>query len=151
MALPVVQHHYDEMIQSHPGLLMVELHDEAITALTGAVEAIAAHEIETRFNETAAAMQAVTALYAMLDRDNGGELAANLSGVYEAVLTKLGRICFTNDPALAGESIELLSPLREAWAALEQRENGAAKVRKHARNIISGAKSKSDPVRPSTI
>ena len=147
MALPAAQYTYGEMPEKRPGRIMVELHDEAITALTDTITAIAEGEIETRFNETAAAMQAVTALFTMLDQDNGGVLASDLGRIYSDVLAKLSRIAFSNDPALAQDSIDLLQPLRTAWDELDQREQAAAEdgeaSKDHARAIVSGARAKS--------
>ena len=141
MALPAAHTNYGEMMESRPGRAMVELHDEAITALLAAVEAIAAQKIEERFTETAAAMQAVTALYAMIDQTNGGELAVNLGRVYHDVLTKLGRIAFDSDPAtLARDSISLLKPLRDAWDGLDRREAGEEEPVAPVRKIVSGVK-----------
>lgn len=141
MALPAAHTNYGEIMESRPGRAMVELHDEAITALLAAIEAIAAQKIEERFNETAAAMQAVTALYAMIDQNNGGELALNLGRVYHDVLTKLGRLAFDSDPTtLARQSIDLLKPLRDAWDGLDRREAGEEEPVAPVRKIISGAK-----------
>lgn len=147
MALPAAQYNYGETPDARPGRIMVELHDEAITALSEAIQAIAEEEIEKRFNETAAAMQAVTALYTMLDHDNGGVLASNLGRIYSDVLGKLSRISFSNDPALAADSIALLQPLRAAWDDLDRREHDDAEPeagqQDHARAIVSGARAKS--------
>lgn len=147
MALPAAQYNYGETPEKRPGRIMVELHDEAIIALSDTITAIGEGDIETRFNETAAAMQAVTALYTMLDQDNGGVLASNLGRIYSDVLAKLSRIAFSNDPTLAKDSIELLKPLRTAWDELDQREqemleDGEAN-KDHARAIVSGARAKS--------
>ncbi len=147
MALPAAHTNYGEMIESRPGRAMVELHDEAINALYDAIEAIDTQNIEQRFNETAAAMQAVTALYAMIDQANGGELALNLGRVYQDVLAKLGRISFVSDPAkLARDSIELLTPLRDAWAGLDRRDAGEEPPVAPVQKVISGAKAST--VRP---
>ncbi|WP_282609737.1 flagellar protein FliS [Pelagibius sp. Alg239-R121] len=149
MALPAAQYNYGEITESRPGRVMVELHDEAILALSDVLDAIGAQDIETRFNETAAAMQAVTALYTMLDHVNGGELAANLGRIYSTVLANLGRISFTNDPSLASESVELLTPLRDAFDDLDRREHGEQENLDHARNIVSGARAMSLPTEAS--
>lgn len=144
MALPAAHTNYGEMMESRPGRAMVELHDEAITALIEAIEAIAAQNIEARFNETAAAMQAVTALYTMIDQPNGGELAVSLGRVYHDVLTKMSRIAFDSDPAkLARESIGLLTPLRDAWAGLDRRDAGEDEPVAPVHKIISDAKANS--------
>ncbi len=147
MALPAAHTNYGEMMESRPGRAMVELHDEAINALFEAIDAIGVQNIEMRFNETAAAMQAVTALYTMIDQANGGELAANLGRVYHDVLTKLGRISFDSDPALlARQSIDLLTPLRDAWAGLDRRDAGEDPPVAPVQKVISGAKA--NVVRP---
>lgn len=144
MALPAAHTNYGEMMESRPGRAMVELHDEAITALLAAIEAIAAEDIEERFNETAAAMQAVTALYTMVDQANGGELAVNLGQIYHDVLAKLGRIAFDSDPAkLAKESVDLLKPLRDAWDGLDRREAGEEQPVAPVQRVISSAKASS--------
>lgn len=149
MALPAAQYNYGDTPEKRPGRIMVELHDEAIDALSDITKAIADGDIESRFNETAAAMQAVTALFTMLDHENGGVLASNLGRIYSDVLAKLSRISFSNDPALATESIELLAPMRTAWDDLDRREQQALEKsemdEEHARSIVSGARAKSFP------
>lgn len=54
-------------------------------------------------------------LKASLDRENGGELAANLSLVYDYCLKRLVLANIKSDAAGIQEVLNLLSPLAQSW------------------------------------
>ncbi len=108
-------------IEEFPSRMIVALYDEAIASLQGAKDAIAVGDIVARFRATERTAEVVEALYSGLDMVEGGRIAENLSVVYEIVLRNIAYINTRNDARIAERAIELLMPLREAWAALDER------------------------------
>jgi flagellar secretion chaperone FliS len=53
-----------------------------------------------------------------LDHEAGGEIAANLSSLYDYVLRRLTEANLNNDPGALHESLELLGEVDAAWAAI---------------------------------
>lgn len=62
-----------------------------------------------------------------LDHEAGGDIAANLSALYEYVITRLTEANLNNDPAALQECLRLLGEIDAAWNAIpaEQRARGA--------------------------
>ena len=58
-------------------------------------------------------------LKAGLDRQHGGELAANLNGLYGFVALRLTEANLHNDDAALLECARLLEPVRSAWLAID--------------------------------
>ena len=115
----------EEIGQSFPSRLVVMLYDEAIGSLETAIAAIGRGDIEARFNATARTAEVISHLYLGLDMENGGEIALNLSGIYNFILGQLPEVNFLNDPAVAEQAIALLRPIRESWFALDERIRSA--------------------------
>ncbi len=55
-----------------------------------------------------------------LDHEAGGELAGNLSALYDYVVQRLTEANLHNDPAALGESLGLLGEIDSAWNAIPQ-------------------------------
>jgi len=115
----------EELCQSFPSRLVVMLYDEAIDSLETAIAAIGHGDIDARFNATARTAEVISHLYLGLDMENGGEIALNLSGIYNFILGQLPEVNFRNDPAIAEQAIMLLRPIRESWFALDERIRSA--------------------------
>lgn len=60
-----------------------------------------------------------------LDHEAGGEIAANLSSLYDYVLRRLTEANLNNDPDALRECLELLGEIDAAWTAIRP---GAAAV-----------------------
>ena len=97
------------------------LYDRAITALKDVIQAIEANDIERRWNSNKLAGEVIETLWATLDLDQGGEIAANLDRLYSFMLQHLPAVDFKNDPQPAREVIDLLEPLRQSWHELARR------------------------------
>lgn len=108
-------------VDEFPSRMIVALYDEAMASLEAAKTAIADGDIVGRFRATERTAEVVAALYASLDMVEGGRIAENLSVVYEIVLRNIAYINTRNDARIADQAIKLLSPLRESWAALDER------------------------------
>ena len=107
--------------EAFPSRLIVMLYDEAIDSLIAAIDAIGKGDIEARFNATARTAEVISQLYLALDMEEGGEIAANLGGIYGFILTQLPQINFDNDPDTAEQAIKLLRPIRDSWFELDER------------------------------
>jgi flagellar protein FliS len=59
-------------------------------------------------------------LQASLDHQRGGEIAAQLNGLYDYMLRRLLLANATNDVGVLAEVDGLLVPLQEAWASIGQ-------------------------------
>ena len=63
-----------------------------------------------------------------LDHEAGGEIAGNLSALYDYVIQRLTEANLNNDVAALQESLSLLSEIESAWNAIpsDQRSTSAA-------------------------
>lgn len=57
-------------------------------------------------------------LRASLDQEKGGQIAANLSGLYDYMARRLLRANLDNDIAALDEVLRLLTDIQEAWEAI---------------------------------
>jgi flagellar protein FliS len=119
MVLATSQRYADECAAVSPSRATAGLYGEAITSLRGAITAIGAGNIEARCNAVKAATEIITTLYLHLDFKQGREIADNLGSLYNFMLGRLLRINLYNDPDIAEQVIDLLSPLRDSWAELD--------------------------------
>jgi flagellar protein FliS len=112
------QYQTQQILTASPVKLVFMLYDKAIACLKEAIRAVEAGEIEARCMANARAMEIVAHLRGTLDRQKGGEIAANLDRLYGFILTLLPKIDFNNDAKSAQVAIDLLTPLRDSWQAL---------------------------------
>jgi flagellar protein FliS len=107
------------VMSASPQTLILMLYD-------GALKAIATARGEMQRHDTAAKGAAVSkaigiiddGLRASLDVEGGGELARNLSSLYEYMTHQLLRANVRDDAALLDEVATLLRDLRGAWEAM---------------------------------
>ncbi|WCE03741.1 flagellar export chaperone FliS [Pseudoxanthomonas sp. JBR18] len=59
-----------------------------------------------------------------LDHEAGGEIATNLSSLYEYVMQRLTEANLHNDEAALGEALELLGEINSAWDAIPAGQRG---------------------------
>jgi flagellar protein FliS len=57
-----------------------------------------------------------------LDHEAGGEIAANLSALYDYLVIRLTEANLNNDHAALSEALDLLRELESAWAAIPQEQ-----------------------------
>lgn len=124
MQNPLPFNSIEELGEAFPSALVVMLYDEAIANLEIAVEAIEKGEIEARFEATARVADIISQLYLALDLEQGGEIAENLGGIYNFILTQLPRVNFHDDVDMARQAIGLLQPVRDSWFELDERIRG---------------------------
>ncbi len=63
-----------------------------------------------------------------LDHEAGGEMAGNLSALYEYVMHRLTEANLNNDPAALQESLQLMGEIDSAWNAIPQEQRHPAAV-----------------------
>lgn len=104
-----------------PAKLVAMCYDRAIGALGDCVRAIEAGDIERRCNNSTRAANIIAHLWSTLDLEQGGDIARNLSDIYNAAMRRLSDINMKNDADAAREVIELLRPLAQSWNELADR------------------------------
>lgn len=111
----------EQLAAEFPSRLLVMLYDEAIEQLDIAIGAIEANDIEWRYRASEKVAEILYELCMALDMENGGEISANLAALYKHGIQQMTEINFTNDPAIAAALQKVLTPLRDAWAELDDR------------------------------
>jgi flagellar protein FliS len=97
---------------------LVQVHDGMIARLAEARRAVAERRFEDRFHATVKVGRVVDVLYASLDLEQGGEVAAALRRLYAYFNRRLIELNTYNDAAICDELMARLGELREAWASL---------------------------------
>lgn len=98
-----------------PERLIALLYDKACTLLRQAGNALDTDNAELFHGTTTHAIQIVLALRGILDIENGGETALQLSETYGAIAGALFRTKRSKSNAELGKLYEALSELRAAW------------------------------------
>jgi len=110
-----------------PHALVLLLFDGALEAIKQAQGHIAARRAAEKGQALAKAARIVEeGLKASLDRSAGGDLARQLSGLYDYATLRLLQANLRNDHAALDEVSVLLSNLRDAWARIGKGEPAAA-------------------------
>ena len=115
-----------QVMTASPAKLVSMLYDRAIMSLKEAIGAIEAGRIEARWKANARAIEIIGHMWSTLDRDKGGEIAANLDSLFSYMLSRLPEIDLRNDPAPAQEVIGLLEPLASSWRAVAEGRSDSA-------------------------
>jgi flagellar protein FliS len=100
-----------------PGELVVMLYRGAARFVGSAVEAIEAGDVPTAHNQLLRAQAVISELLETLDLERGGELARNLTQIYEYMNFRLVEANLRKDPKPAREVERLLRELLPAWEA----------------------------------
>jgi flagellar protein FliS len=102
-----------------PHRLTAMLFDGALESMNRAKGALLARDLQTKGNAVGRAINIIDGgLRAALDPRAGGQLAADLHGLYSYILTRLTQANLNNDVDAIDECIGLLQPIREAWQAI---------------------------------
>jgi flagellar protein FliS len=113
------QAYLQTQVQSRtPVELVVMLYDGAIKFLGQARDAMAAGDLVAKRHALSRGLAIVQELQHMLNMEAGGEVAARLDGLYTYVLGRCYEANAQRDAAGMDEAIRLLTPLRDAWAAV---------------------------------
>jgi flagellar protein FliS len=105
-----------------PHKLIVMLYDGALVALLSAKTNIATGNIAAKGTAISKAITIIdNGLRASLDKEAGGEIAANLDSLYDYMSRRLLHANLKNDVPAIEEVHRLLSDLREAWVSIDQK------------------------------
>ena len=113
-------------VGNESGVIGADPHELVAMLFQGALLAIANARKEMVRKETAAKGKSISraiaiigeGLNASLNKSAGGELAQNLSSLYEYMVRRLVAANLTNDVAVLDEVARLLNELTEAWGAI---------------------------------
>jgi flagellar secretion chaperone FliS len=118
---------------THPHALVLTLFDAALERMNAARACIERGETRRMAGLLHAAVILVAELRGSLDLQKGGELAQNLSNLYEYISRRLMHANLNSDAAAVTEVMSLLAEIRGAWAAI------GPQVRESAPGITSAA------------
>ncbi|WP_457639915.1 flagellar export chaperone FliS [Persephonella sp.] len=95
--------------------LVVKVFEEIISLLNIAVYAVEEGDIKTKAENLTKVTDAIAILQASLDMENGGEIAQNLSKLYDFCIEELLKANITNDKEKIRNVIEVLTPVYEGF------------------------------------
>ncbi len=104
---------------ANPHRLIALLFDGALLALARARQSMVAKDIMARGNAISKAIQIIEEGLKAALVDGGGELAANLRGLYDYMGRRLLFASLKNDLGAVDEVSRLLNELKEAWNAID--------------------------------
>jgi flagellar secretion chaperone FliS len=111
--------YHQTLVQSRSPLeLVVMLYDGAIRFLEQAGEAMAARDMSTKAVAMSKAMAIIAELQSTLNVQEGGEVAAQLDGLYTHITARLIEANVQRERGPIDEAVALLRPLRDAWSQI---------------------------------
>jgi flagellar protein FliS len=109
---------YGVVANADPHALVLTLFDAILGRLSTARCCIEQGAIARKASLLHSAVTLLGELRGSLDLDKGGELARNLSGLYDYMVRRVLHANLNNDTRALGEVLSLLGEIREAWAAI---------------------------------
>jgi flagellar protein FliS len=113
------QTYYQTHVQSRSPLeLVVMLYDGAIRFLEQAGDAMVVNDMATKAQAMSKAMAIIAELQSTLNVQEGGEVAAQLDGLYTHITARLIEANVQRERGPIDEAVALLRPLRDAWSQI---------------------------------
>ena len=106
-----------QVLSASPAQLVVIVYDHLLVNLTRARSALEAGQVEERCIALDRARAALGELLVTLDREKGGSIAANLSGIYTFLIGELSTVRSINDLRRVVSAIGIVSELRDGFIA----------------------------------
>ena len=100
------------------GRLVVMLYDGAIKFLKQALVEFQNGNVDARWNNIRRAMDVIDELNAVLNMEEGGEIAVNLRKLYVFMNRHLSTANVKKDPQMVREVVSLLEELNQGWKAI---------------------------------
>ncbi len=101
---------------ANPHQLIGLVYDALLQALRQARVAMDRGDVVTKADRLGHAVRLIDeGLLAALNVEEGGDVAANLRGVYDYSMLRLTQANLRNDPAIVEEVIDLFVPVAQAW------------------------------------
>ena len=107
---------------AEPVELIVLLYDGALESVRRAALLLEGGDVPGKAREITRATNIVSELRAILDMEQGGEIAANLAALYDYLRGQLLQANLKNSTEKLDEVAGLLSSLRASWAELADRQ-----------------------------
>lgn len=119
----------NQIQHASPLELVVLLYDKAIARLQAAARHMHDRQIAEKGQALCHAVDIITELQSVLDKDRGGQIAAKLDALYTYMLDRLTAANLQNDPLPVAEVIRLLEELQQGWKGLASQMTGGAHLR----------------------
>jgi flagellar secretion chaperone FliS len=107
-------------LETNPLRQVILLYDGAAQFLRRAAEAIEAQDIAAKTEHCNRALDIIAYLTSILDYERGAENAQAYGLLYACVSRQVVRASAAMDADLMRRSIELLTPVRDAWAQIAE-------------------------------
>ena len=120
--------HADTMGKS-PLELVLMVYDGAIRAMRTAAEHYRHGRPQSGRDEVMKAGRMVTHLYATLDAEKGGQVAASLGKMYAWVINQLQLVDATKDAEQLESAARVMDNLRSGWADLREQQTRGSRSR----------------------
>lgn len=112
---------------SSPHKLVMMLFDGALIAVRAAASHMQAGQLAQKGMAISKAIMIIeSGLRASLDKNAGGQIAANLDSLYEYMGRRLMIANLSNEPEILDEVVALLAELKSAWEAIAPTPASAA-------------------------
>jgi flagellar secretion chaperone FliS len=122
----------NQIQHASPLELVVLLYDKAIGRLKAAARHIRDKRIAEKGQAICHAVDIITELQSVLDKERGGQIAAKLDALYTYMLDRLTAANLQNDPQPVSEVVRLLEELQEGWKGLAHQVSGEAHLAAYA-------------------
>ena len=117
---------YSGVAYADPHSLITQMFDGALKRIAQAKGAMERNEIAAKGTLISQAVAIIANLEGCLDLDNGGELAANLSSLYEYMNLRLTEANINNDQSKLDEVIQLILEIKSAWVQIAPQQTQQA-------------------------
>lgn len=108
----------NQILNASPKKLVVLLYDGCIKNLKLAEISIAEKKLDQANTALIKAQDIIAELAGTLNKDQGGQIAQDLSDIYEYLMTNLIEANRTKDVTIIQKNRVMLEDLREAWAEI---------------------------------
>jgi len=108
----------DDINFDDPHQLIELLMDGAIESVNSAKYHMSQNDVAHKGEDISKAMSILTGLMSSLDMEQGGEISANLTSLYDYMLTKLVEANVSDLSENLDEVAELLNEIKTGWAAI---------------------------------
>jgi len=115
-----------EVSEANPHRLIQMLFDAALDRIAIARGAMHHGDIAVKGARISRAIQIIDGLRAHLDREKGGEIAANLDALYDYMERRLAEANLRDDVQILDEVSNLLREIKSGWDAIPQQGTAAA-------------------------
>lgn len=121
--------------------LVLMCYDATIRDLQQAKEHHVSHRMDAAYERIRHGQDVITELLVGLDFERGGEIAVNLSRIYNYLLRELIGINSMKSPEIYGDLIRILEELREAWQEVKRKYDRGELMTGGAEGMASWAQS----------